>query len=47
MSENEVLIFTDQMVVKRYKLSSKTKKLKQIDDMTLNDDSMRTFLKGQ
>jgi|Laugresu1bdmlbsd_1035121.scaffolds.fasta_scaffold143387_1 hypothetical protein len=46
MSENEVLIFTDQMVVKRYKLSSKTKKLKQIDDMTLNDDSMRTFLKG-
>ena len=46
MSENEVLIFTDQMVVKRYKLSSKTNKLKQIDDMTLNDDSMRAFLKG-
>lgn len=47
MNENELLIFTDQMVVKRYKLSSKTKKLKQIDDMTLNDDSMRSYFKGQ
>lgn len=47
MNENELLIFTDQMVVKRYKLSSKTKKLKLIDDMTLNDDSMRSYFKGQ
>jgi hypothetical protein len=47
ISESELLIFTDQMLVKKYKFSSKTKKLKLIEDMTLNDDSIRTFAKGK